>query len=97
MSETEVPQQSIGERMKEAFGGLDMRAATRIIFNKCPNCGKPMGRGSWLRWCPDRTCKGFAGPLNKGLQDKIDFVLPRNPDEQAQLRRIADEFGVETS
>lgn len=94
MSETTKP---IGERMKEAFGDLDMKAAMRLMFNKCPVCNEPMVRGRWLRYCVDRTCQGYAGPLNKALGNKIEYVKPRTDLETKALHRLASEYGVDIS
>lgn len=89
-SETQAP--SVGERMKEAFGGINMRAAMRLLFNKCPDCDTTLVRGSWLRWCPDRSCQGYVGVLNKALGNKVEYVKPRSPEEETQLKRLVEEF-----
>lgn len=94
---TEAPQQSIGERMKEAFGDLDMKASMRIVFGKCPVCGVRLVRGSWMRWCPDRACQKYVGVLNKEAGRSIEYVKPRSPEEERTLRLLADEFGIETT
>lgn len=91
-----VPDLSIGERMKEAFGGIDMRAALRLTFNKCPTCGTRLDRGSWLRWCPDRSCQ-FYGVLNRSLGNKVEYIKPRSDEEQRQLQALSAKFRVETS
>lgn len=94
---TTLEERSIGERIKEAFGGMDMQAAMRLIFNKCPECNKPLVRGRWLRYCADRTCQGYTGVLNKPLGNKIDYVKPRTELEAKALKHLADEYGVDTS
>lgn len=93
---TETPTTDMGARIREAFDGIDMHKAMRLVFSKCPECGKRMERGPWLRWCPDRACKGYVGVLNKGLGRKIDAIAPQTDEEQAQLDRLAKSFGVNT-
>lgn len=84
---------SIGERMREAFGDLDMRSALRLLFNKCPECGTVLARGNWLRYCPDRSCHGYCGPLNQSLGNKVAYVKPRTELEELALKRLADQYG----
>lgn len=93
---TTLEERSIGERMKEAFADIDMKSAMRLIFNKCPACATPLVRGRWLRFCPDRTCQGYSGTLNKALGNKIDHVKPRTDLEEKALRRLAEQYGVDT-
>lgn len=82
-------------RIKDAFKDIDIKEAVSLVFNKCPKCKGVLVRGSWLRWCPDRTCNGYVGPLNKALGNKIAQVKPENAEERAQLERLAADFGVE--
>lgn len=92
-----LEERSIGDRMKEAFGDLDMQSALRLMFNKCPKCNQPMSRGRWVRGCADRSCQGYTGVLNKALGQKIEYVKPRSDLETKALKRLADEYGVDTS
>lgn len=94
---TEITEPSIGDRMREAFGGIDMHAAVRLTFGKCPKCGVKLVRGSWLRFCPDRACQKYVGVLNKELGKTIEHVAPQSDEEQAQLKRLATTFGVAMS
>lgn len=87
-------EKSMGERIREAFAGLDMKSAMRIAFGKCPACGKRLVSGYWLRWCPDRTCNGYQGPKNKELGRRIEYVMPQTDAERAFVQRMQerDEF-----
>lgn len=89
MSE-EAVEQSIGERIREAFDGLDIKSAMRIAFGKCPHCGVRMVRGYWLRWCADRTCVGYHEALNKELAAKIESIKPVGEQEKAVTKRLAE-------
>lgn len=94
---TETPGQSVGERMKEAFGGIDMKSAMRLTFGKCPECGTRLVRGSWLRWCPDRACQKHIGVLNKALGNKVEYIKPKTPAEEGFLASRAIQMEVSTS
>lgn len=92
---TDLP--SIGDRMRDAFGGINMHEALRLTFGKCPKCGVRLVRGSWLRFCPDRACQKYIGVLNRDLGQSVEYIKPRSDEEQAQLQRLANTFGVATS
>ena len=89
-TEEAQPEQNIGERIREAFAGLDINAAMRVAFGKCPKCGKRLVSGYWLRWCPDRTCNGYRGLKNKELGRKIAYVLPQTEAEREFVRKMRD-------
>lgn len=38
----------------DALKALDLQAAFREAFGKCPKCGTKAVAGRWLRWCPKR-------------------------------------------
>lgn len=84
-------------RVREAFTDIDLASALSLTFNKCPKCKTTLVRGSCLRWCPDRACAGYIGPLNKALDNKIEQIKPITAAEREQLQALAAEFGVETS
>lgn len=87
---------SVGERMREAFGGIDMKSAMRLAFGKCPHCGEKLVRGHWLRWCADRTCIGYVGPLNKALGNRIEAAAPKTPEEQKVIKQLAEMLEIDT-
>lgn len=97
MTTEETTEPTIGERMREAFDGLDIRSAMRVAFGKCPECGERLVRGRWLRWCPDRTCAGYVGVLNKELGKTIEHVAPHSPAERDVLEKLAAQLEVEVS
>lgn len=83
----------IGTRIKEAFGGINMQEAMRLIFGKCPKCSNRMVQGSWLRWCPDRAC-GYYTVLNRAAGNKINYVKPQTELEEKVLGDLAKEYEV---
>lgn len=93
---TEVQaEQSMGERIREAFAGLDIKSAMRLAFGKCPTCAKRLVSGYWLRWCPDRTCNGYRGPKNKELGRKIEYILPQTEAERDFVKRMQEQDAFE--
>lgn len=102
MTETSVETRSIGERMREVFqlvgeSATITQGTMRLSFGKCPKCGERLVRGNWLRWCPDRTCGGYTGVLNKELGKKIEVLRPVSSEETEALHRLAESLGVEVS
>lgn len=75
----------IGTRMREAFEGLNMQAAIRLVFGKCPKCGERLVRGQWLQFCPDRSCQRYIGVLNKELGRTVEYVAPKTDAERDWL------------
>jgi hypothetical protein len=43
----------------DAIKAMDIKAAMREAFGKCPKCGSKAVAGQWLRFCPKR-CRWAA-------------------------------------
>lgn len=39
---------------------LDVKAAMREAFGKCPKCNNRLVAGDWLKWCTQRGCRWWA-------------------------------------
>lgn len=84
----------MGTRIREAFDGIDMGKAIRLLFGNCPKCGERMVRGSWLRFCADRGCQGYIGVLNADLGRRIEAVTPQTQEERDQIDRLRQTFEI---